>query len=237
MSSFKRALCLSSIIVISACSGGGGGGGGGGSNDDNSDSSSNSSSNSAPEFVSTTEVTFEENSSGTLLTLSASDADGDSISYSISGGEDQTRFLIDNGNQLRFVFAPDFENPADADGDNDYRVTVEASDGNGGQSSQEIVITVVDVNDGAPGFSSATEITVQEGVSDIFYTATAEDPDRDEITYSLSGGTDAALFSIESASGELRFNAAPDFESPTDSDGDNIYQLSISATDSEGLAN
>ncbi|WP_020414600.1 Ig-like domain-containing protein [Microbulbifer variabilis] len=224
----KTLTTIFTLLFLSACGGGGGGGGGGGSD---------TPSNSAPVLISASEVTFEENSSDVLLTLSASDADGDSISYSFIGGEDQSRFLIDNGNQLRFGFAPDFENPADADGDNIYQVTIEASDGKGGQSSQAIAITVVDVNDGAPEFSSATEISVEEGVSDIFYIARAEDPDRDDVTYSLSGGTDAALFSIDSASGELRFNTAPDFESPADSDEDNLYQLSISAADSEGVAN
>ncbi|WP_444903128.1 Ig-like domain-containing protein [Microbulbifer sp. CnH-101-E] len=221
------------LIFLSACSGGGGSG----SSDGGSNSGSpNSPSNRTPVFLSSSEIAFREDGSGALLTLSASDADGDSISYSIIGGEDQSRFLIENGNQLRFGSAPDFENPADSNGDNVYRVTVEASDGNGGQSTQEIVITVVDVNDGAPEFSSAAEITVKEGVSGIFYTATAKDPDKDEVTYSLSGGADVALFSIDSTSGELRFNTAPDFESPADSDEDNNYQLFISAADSEGLA-
>ncbi|USD20857.1 hypothetical protein MJO52_17610 [Microbulbifer variabilis] len=222
------------LIFLSACSGGGGSGSSdGGSNSD----SPNSPSNRTPVFLSLSEIAFREDGSGALLTLSASDADGDSISYSIIGGEDQSRFLIENGNQLRFDSAPDFENPADSNGDNVYRVTVEASDGNGGQSTQEIVITVVDVNDGAPEFSSAAEITVKEGVSGIFYTATAKDPDKDEVTYSLSGGADVALFSIDSTSGELRFNTAPDFESPADSDEDNNYQLFISAADSEGVSN
>ncbi|WP_444896113.1 Ig-like domain-containing protein [Microbulbifer sp. SSSA005] len=233
MSSFKKVLCLSSIISIAACGGGGGGGGG----SSNEGGSGGGSTNSAPEFVSASEVTTEENSTGILLTLSASDADGDSISYNTIGGEDQSRFLIDNGNQLRFGFAPDFENPADADGDNIYQVVIEASDGNGGQASQEIVVTVTNVNDGAPEFSSATEVTVEEGVSGIFYTATAQDPDGDEVTFSLNDDADTALFSIDSASGELSFNTAPDFESPVDSDEDNNYQLSISASDSEGVAN
>ncbi|WP_445361141.1 Ig-like domain-containing protein [Microbulbifer sp. EKSA005] len=231
MSSFKIVLCLSSIISIAACGGGGGGG------SSNEGGSGGGSTNSAPEFVSASEVTTEENSTGTLLTLSASDANGDSISYNTIGGEDQSRFLIDNGNQLRFGFAPDFENPADADGDNIYQVTIEASDGNGGQASQEIVVTVINVNDGAPEFSSATEVTVEEDVSGVFYTATARDPDGDGVTFSLSDDADTALFSIDSASGELSFNTAPDFESPADSDEDNYYQLSISAADSEGVAN
>ncbi|MFC6633934.1 hypothetical protein [Microbulbifer taiwanensis] len=226
----KKLTVLLPALFISAC--GGGGGGGGGSSDD----SPNSPSNRAPEFVSASEVISEENNSGSLLTLSASDADGDTISFSAIGGDDQSRFLIDNGDQLRFGFAPDFENPADSDGDNVYQVTIEASDGKGGKTSRNFVITITDINEGAPEFTSASEITVEEGESDSFYTAAAEDPDRGDVTYSLSGGVDSGLFSIDSASGDLRFIDAPDFEFPEDSDGDNIYQLMIGAADSQGAA-
>ncbi|WP_445355686.1 Ig-like domain-containing protein [Microbulbifer sp. EKSA008] len=214
------------LLFVSACGGGGG-----------SSASDSSSSNRAPEFVSGSTATIAENSSGTLLTLSANDPDGDSIIYSLAGGADQSHFLIDNGNLLRFGIAPNFENPADVDKDNVYRITIEARDGNGGKSSQEIVITVIDINDGVPEFSSATQVAVEEGVNGIFYTAMAQDSDGGKIKYSLIDGIDSAFFSIDSASGELSFNTAPDFESPTDSDKDNHYDLVVSANDGEGGEN
>ena len=57
----------------------------------------------------------------------------------------------------------------------------------------------------------------------------AVDEDGDDIFFSLSG-TDSSLLDI-SSSGNLTFNLSPDFEVPTDSDGDNNYTFNISVTD------
>ena len=45
------------------------------------------------------------------------------------------------------------------------------------------------------------------------YTAMAEDADAgDTVSYRLSGGADAALFTIDAATGVVSFRDAPDFE-------------------------
>ena len=62
------------------------------------------------------------------------------------------------------------------------------------------------------------------------YTAVATDGDGDDLTYSLSG-TDAALFTIDPNTGEVRFIAAPDFEDPGDIGGDNVYDITVTASD------
>jgi alpha-tubulin suppressor-like RCC1 family protein len=51
------------------------------------------------------------------------------------------------------------------------------------------------------------------------------------ITYSISGGADAAKFAIGSSTGALTFVTAPDFEAPADADADNVYQVIVIATD------
>ena len=50
------------------------------------------------------------------------------------------------------------------------------------------------------------------------------------IAYSLSGA-DAALFSINTTTGVVTFNAAPDFEAPADSDANNVYNIDVNASD------
>jgi len=50
------------------------------------------------------------------------------------------------------------------------------------------------------------------------------------ISYSITGGADQALFAVNSTTGELSFIAAPDFEAPTDTGGDNIYNVTVTAT-------
>ncbi len=53
-------------------------------------------------------------------------------------------------------------------------------------------------------------------------------------TYSITGGADSGLFNIDAASGAVTFTAAPDFETPTDADGDNVYELGVTADDGNG---
>ncbi|WP_209349241.1 PQQ-dependent sugar dehydrogenase [Pontixanthobacter sp. CEM42] len=85
--------------------------------------------NNAPQFTSTGNASANENSAGIVYNASGSDADGDAITFSISGGEDASQFQISPSGQLRFVSAPNFENPSDANGDNSYQVTLSVSDG------------------------------------------------------------------------------------------------------------
>jgi hypothetical protein len=62
---------------------------------------------------------------------------------------------------------------------------------------------------------------------------TAIDPDGDDITYSISGGADRSDFTIGKTSGKLAFKTAPDFDNPTDADGNNIYEVQVQAGEGE----
>jgi trimeric autotransporter adhesin len=62
-------------------------------------------------------------------------------------------------------------------------------------------------------------------------TATDADIPFQSLIYSIIGGADAAKFSIVSATGELKFVTAPDFEVPTDFNLDNIYEIVIQVSD------
>ncbi|MEP2494718.1 MAG: cadherin repeat domain-containing protein, partial [Parasphingorhabdus sp.] len=63
-----------------------------------------------------------------VLTVQASDADGDQLSFSVSG-EDADDFVINSSGALSFRVVPNFELPTDADMNNVYNVVVTASDG------------------------------------------------------------------------------------------------------------
>jgi len=76
--------------------------------------------------------------------------------------------------------------------------------------------------------NTTTAYSVVENQTSAF-TITASDADGDTLTYSI-GGTDASLFSV-SSSGVVTFNTAPDFESPSDSDTNNVYDLMASVSD------
>ena len=80
-----------------------------------------------------------------VTTVAATDADlpAQTIGYSLSG-PDLALFAFDaTTGEIRFRASPDFENPADGDHDNIYRLTATANDGNGGITTQDISITVL----------------------------------------------------------------------------------------------
>ena len=87
---FKNILIIVGAISIAACGGGGGGGGsdyGGGGGDYGS-------SNTAPVFTNgTTSYSAVENQTA-AFTATASDADGDSLTFTISSGSDANIFSI-----------------------------------------------------------------------------------------------------------------------------------------------
>jgi len=206
---------------LAAAAGGGGGGGGGGTPPP--------ANTNPPVFTSPTAASVDENTSGTVYTATATDADGNSISFSIVGGTDANDFSINSSTgALTFVGNPDFENPTDSDTNNTYEVTIRASDGVN-TTEQTVTITVDDVNE-APVFTSADTASVAENQT-AAYTAVANDEDAGStVTYSLSGA-DAALFDIDASTGVVTFKTAPDFENPGDADSDNAYEVTVTATD------
>ncbi len=186
----------------------------------------------------TASVSLAENTAA-VTTVTATDMDlpAQALTYSIVGGADAARFSIDaTTGALRFVAAPDYESPADANTDNVYDVTVQASDGNFADT-QAIAVTITPVNDQAPvitsdGGGADASVNVAENATAVTKVV-AIDGDRPApmLGYSIIGGADAGLFSIDPSTGVLRFNRAPDFESPRDADADNVYDVTVQATD------
>ncbi|WP_425459727.1 hypothetical protein [Hankyongella ginsenosidimutans] len=81
------------------------------------------------------------------------------------------------------------------------------------------------------GGGESAVINVVENVTAVTTVVTNEA----RLTYSITGGADAARFSIDAATGALAFVAAPNFEAPGDLDRDNVYQVVVRATDASGL--
>ena len=76
--------------------------------------------------------------------------------------------------------------------------------------------------------NSSFAISVPENQTGAF-TVTASDPNGDTLTFSLSG-TDSSLLTI-SMDGVVSFNSAPDYEAPSDSNTDNVYEISVTVSD------
>ena len=135
------------LLILTAC----GGGGGGGSSSGGGDGGYNP--NNPPVIDgSTTSYSVIENQTS-AFTVSASDADGDSLTYSISGGEDGSLFNISSAGIVTFITAPDFEFPTDANSDNSYALTVSVTDGTASASQNFSVTVTNDTSDDSTTFN------------------------------------------------------------------------------------
>ena len=128
-----------SILLLSACGGGGGGG----------SPVSDINQNTAPEITGISDYAIDENSSD-VATFQATDAEGDNITYSISGDDASLLSIESSSGVLSFQSSPDFDNPRDSNIDNIYQVTIVASDGQL-STSLGTTISVNDVLEGLGG--------------------------------------------------------------------------------------
>lgn len=115
---------LTGLIVAAALIGCGGGGRRGGQ-----PAPGTPPANRAPVFTSVGTATVPEDTMGVFYTATASDADGNALTFSLGAGADQARFRITGGGGLLFVTPPDFEAPGDANRDNVYQVEIVVTDG------------------------------------------------------------------------------------------------------------
>ena len=105
--------------------------------------------NNLPVFISASVISVVENTTA-VVTVQVTDADNDSIVYSISGGADQAAFSIDPATgDLAFLVAPDYETPAAAGGGNSYVIIVSADD-DLSVVEQNILISVANADDNLP---------------------------------------------------------------------------------------
>ncbi|MDH3327619.1 MAG: cadherin domain-containing protein [Desulfobulbaceae bacterium] len=181
---------------------------------------------------------IDENTTN-VTTVTATDVDsGTTLTYSISGGADEAKFSI-NGSTgvLAFASAPDYDSPADIGGNNVYDVQVTVTDNGIGNLTdvQDIAVTVNNVNENpvitSNGGGATASVNAPENQTAVT-TVTATDQDAaDTLTYSISGGTDQAMFGINGSTGVLTFLSAPNYETPSDSDSNNVYDVHVTVTD------
>jgi len=171
-----------------------------------------------------------------VTTVAATDADsGSTLAYSIIGGADATKFVIDAATGvLKFVAPPNYETPGDVGADNIYDVTVQVSDGVL-TDSQAISIKVTNANEapviGSNGGGASAAVNIAENTGFVT-TVKATDADAGAaLAYSIAGGVDAAKFTINSSTGALNFVSPPNFEMPTDSGANNVYDVTVRVSD------
>src|SRR5690606_28855857 len=98
--------------------------------------------------------------------------------------------------------------------------------------SHVISVTVRDVNE--PPVIGTTGLDVDENLL-VAGAVIATDPDSAQtLQYAITGGADGDKFTINPNTGVLRFKTAPDFETPHDSNGDNVYRVQVRVEDGQG---
>ena len=158
------------------------------------------------------------------------------------GGDDEGLFKLsdpsgsNNNVSLSLKDGPDYENPADADGDNSYEVSITAKDPSGATDRLVVTVVVGDVDD-KPAISFAGEEMCEKGDTvkctyvengmDPVATLSVADDENDPTTWKLKAD-DYKKFAI-SADGVLTFASSPDFDSAGDGDEDNVYKVTVVA--------
>jgi len=131
--------------------------------------------NRSPRLSSVGDKTVDENA---LLSfaVSATDSDGDQLTLSSSNLPAGASFAPATGS---FSWTPDYTQAGQ------YQITFSVADGYGGSDSEQITVTVADLNR-PPVLDPIDDITVQAGQT-VRITANATDPDDDPVTITYSG--------------------------------------------------
>lgn len=106
------------ILLLSSCS----------KSSSSSDRAYNENINSAPQLVGLLDYSINENTTS-VATFTATDADNDSITFTIDGLDAEFLSIGEATGILVFNNPPDFENAQDYNADNIYELNVNASDG------------------------------------------------------------------------------------------------------------
>ncbi|MGD9163150.1 MAG: cadherin domain-containing protein [Chromatiales bacterium] len=187
-------------------------------------------------------VNAAENQTAVTTVIAMDQDSADTLTYSLSDGADMAQFIINSSTgALTFAAAANYESPTDSDANGVYDVQVTVTDNGAGNltDAQNIAVTVTNVNENpvitSNGGGDSAATSVNENTTAVS-TVTASDPDSgDTHTFSITGGADETLFSINNSTGALTFASAPNYESPSDSGANNVYDVRVTVIDSGDL--
>ena len=174
--------------------------------------------------------------------VSATDDDGDTLTYSLAG-TDANSFTIDSGTgQIKIKNNVTYN----YEGDDEYEVTVRVRDSkdNAGNTNSvtdatiDVTISLRDVNETPAITTTQTSISVEENQTSVLTYAASDVDNNGEtndtsntLTWSVESADDGSFFDIDSSSGVLTFKNAPDFEDPQDAGNNNVYNVTVTVTD------
>lgn len=165
-----------------------------------------------PTITSLSDVVFDENS--TLPVLQVTAEDENPVTFSIDG-LDSGLFSIDSTTGvLTFNDSPDYENPLDGGGDNEYNLLVTVTDLFGNFTTQLLSVNVNNLNDNVPTAEDDAKTATEDVYDDVTGQLIGSDADGNIIEYELVDG-------LGEDEGLLTFNP----------DGSYIYNVGLSFQD------
>ncbi len=191
--------------------------------------------NAAPSFTSSATANVAENTTPVLTVVAIDEDTEDTVTnYAIQGGDDQSTFALGaTSGALTFVTAPNFENPTDTGGDNNYKVLVQATSGAGDRmltATQTITVTVTDDDTEAPGKPATPSVTAGSDATTLIATwaepSNAGPPITDYGVQYRAG--DSGSFTDWTHSGTGRSATITGLTATT------TYQVQVQATNDEG---
>ena len=202
--------------------------------------------------ISTTTRSVAENSPagtavGAPVTATDPGVDGtqEILTYTLGTENDNGLFNIDHATgQIKVKTALDYEDEANVN--RQYTIEVTVRDPSGEDDSIDVTVMVTNVDEDPELMDGGTTEDYEENtpIDTVVYTymATDEEGDAETLKWSLSG-RDAGKFAIGNRNGNdngvrnrgnLSFRESPDYEDPTDSGRDNVYNLTVTVTDRGG---
>jgi len=175
--------------------------------------------NEAPMFLAPTTFTISENRPvGQFVgDVNTSDPEGNTVTYSIVGGDPNTQFAINSATGVITVAKATINYEATPQ----FLLSVKAQDNGSPANSrtQTITVNIANLNE-APAFLAPTTFTISENrpVGQFVGDVNTADPEGNTVTYSITGGDPNAQFAINSATGvitiakaTINFEATPQF--------------------------
>ena len=157
------------------------------------------------------------------------------VNYTLAG-TDAADFTINPATGVVNMVVRDYENPVDENTDNVYEVTITSTDDDNNSDSESWTVTVNDVIETATfNIDNISDANVNENTIYTSVTPNITGAPIGAVNYTL-GGTDATDFTINPATGVVSM-VVRDYENPVDANTDNVYIVSITATDDDNNFN
>ena len=171
--------------------------------------------NQPPEFTDVPEDDTVAVGEELTATVDANDPDGDEVSFSLTGAPEGAEIDSESG---------DFSwTPAESQADSTYDIGVQASDGTASsETSFAVTVEEQEEENNPPQFTSVPEDDTVAVGEELAATVDANDPDGDEVSFSLTEAPEGA--EIDSESGDFSWT-------PAESQADSTYDIGVQASD------